>query len=67
MDVSIFPRGPLEDKAFSLSSTLSINVRRGNSLLIDENSKKILIARKGLMKFFDIKLEWLDPKLRYGG
>ena len=33
------------------------NIRRGNTLVEDQNNKKVIWARKGLKKFFDLSRE----------
>lgn len=61
-------RGPKEDEAFGLDSFLYKNLRRGNTLVEFKNKeeeKKVVIARKGLNKFFDISLESIVPETRY--
>jgi hypothetical protein len=45
-----------------------VNVRRGNTLLEIEEGKshrKIIMGRKGLTKFFDIRIEFISEDSRY--
>jgi hypothetical protein len=57
--------GPFESEIYALHPTLFRNVRRGNTFLkvydkVDPNLFKYsMIARKGLRKFFDLKLRYL--------
>ena len=57
-DISIKGRGPVEDKVYSKRHNMLQNVRRGNTVLNLTNKGKdgMIVARKGLMKFFDISL-----------
>ena len=68
-DAMLDARGPVEDKAYGMDPFLLKNIRRGNTILeIKETSegepKKYLIGRKGLNKFFDIKLQFIEPVAR---
>lgn len=57
--------GPFESQIYALHPTLFRNVRRGNTFIkvfdkVDPNLFKYsMIARKGLRKFFDLKLHYL--------
>jgi hypothetical protein len=66
------PGGYEEDKTYSLNPFLIKNVRRGNTILNfyeDKNDEdtctKAVIGRKGLNKFFDLKLEYVLRDSRY--
>ncbi|KAL4471393.1 hypothetical protein ABPG74_008286 [Tetrahymena malaccensis] len=63
-DISIKTKGDDEDKIFAESHFLHKNVRRGNTVLEVLNKEKQVeeryIVRKGLKKFFDVYLEYLD-------
>ncbi|EAR94538.1 hypothetical protein TTHERM_00052480 (macronuclear) [Tetrahymena thermophila SB210] len=63
-DISIKTKGDDEDKIFAESHFLHKNVRRGNTVLEvlnkDKQVEERYIARKGLKKFFDVYLEYLD-------
>lgn len=62
-------RGPVEDSVFALDISIMKNVRRGNTILVtqalDGKDSHFEIARKGLPKFFDLKIEYIDPETRY--
>ena len=70
-DMSLLVSGPEEDKAFLGDPHLWLNVRRGNTLLEfydpEDYSKlqKVVYARKGMNKFFDVKLEFVQASTRY--
>lgn len=63
-DISLCSKGDEEDRAFGENPFLHANIRRGNSILEVLNDEKqveeTLILRKGLKKFFDVYLEYLD-------
>jgi len=55
--------GPKEDVLYSALPSLVKNIRRGNTLLKisgDNGKVKYYIARKGLMKFFDMRLAFIS-------
>ncbi len=68
IDITLDLHGPLEDQGYSLSPFLVKNVRRGNTILEikqDEGkAPKYVIGRKGLPKFFDMRIEYIDPGTR---
>lgn len=56
-DMSLMARGYKEDEAFAIEPFLLKNIRRGNTLIEITKEGKIekeVIARKGLIKFFDL-------------
>ena len=65
LDISPLGRGPAEDKEFARDPQLLEKVRRGNTLLLLYESRlattprTVVLARRGLKKFFDLKLEYL--------
>ena len=65
VDISINGRGEKEDEIYALHPKYEKNFRRGNTYLevYDAYDSLIhtnnLIARKGLMKFYDLKQEYL--------
>lgn len=63
-DISLATKGDEEDKIFGENPFLHKNIRRGNSILeiLNEDKKVIetLVLRKGLKKFFDVYLEYLE-------
>lgn len=63
-DLMLDTKGPLEDKVYAQDPELSRNVRRGNTLLEikqEDGTFKHVIGRKGLVKFFDLAIEYVDP------
>lgn len=54
IDFSMNARGPDEDKMYVKHSFYRHNIRRGNTLVWNNDEKKAYWGRKGLMKFFDI-------------
>jgi len=67
-DLKLNVRGYAEDQTYSIEPFLVKNIRRGNTLIeISEGGmiKKEVIGRKGLIKFFDLKYEFVDPRTRY--
>lgn len=54
IDFSLNARGFEEDKMYVKHPFYRANVRRGNTLIWDNDEKKAYWGRKGLMKFFDI-------------
>ncbi len=67
IDFQLDARGPMEDEFYSLDPFLVKNVRRGNTILqVQEDGKesKYLMGRKGLPKFFDMRVEYIDAVTR---
>jgi hypothetical protein len=67
-DIAINARGPTEDETFAINPTLSKNIRRGNTIieiLKEGQVEKTVIGRKGLTKFFDLRIEYVQPDSRY--
>ena len=64
-DVSLNARGPGEDKMYANNPKLSKNIRRGNTFMkiYDKYDhtlfKSVQVARKGLMKFYEMKQEYI--------
>lgn len=54
----------MEDQAYSLSPFFVKNVRRGNTVLELKREKRFLMGRKGLNKFFDMSIEYIEPATR---
>jgi hypothetical protein len=66
-DAVLDVRGPGEDSAYSVSPFLIKNIRRGNTLIeVNDGSETTTeyIGRKGLIKFFDMATEFIEPGLR---
>lgn len=63
-DLSLMPKGMDEDMAFSLDPELLKNIRRGNTIIMIGEEQQ-LIGRKGLNKFFDLYIEYVQPETRY--
>lgn len=63
-DISLTNKGDDEDKVFGENPFLYKNLRRGNTVMeiLDEDKrvKKTVLLRKGLKKFFDVYLEYLE-------
>ena len=70
-DLSLVTKASAEDEAFARNPELWLNFRRGNTLLelYDQQDfdklKQIVIARKGLNKFFDLKYGFVSKEARY--
>ena len=68
IDFQLDARGPMEDQFYGLDPLLVKNVRRGNTILEvktgDGQTLKYLMGRKGLPKFFDMRVEFIDKATR---
>ena len=68
-DITLSVHGHLEDDAYSLSPFLVKNIRRGNTIIevTQEPGQppKYFMGRKGLPKFFDMRVEYIDAETRY--
>lgn len=68
-DITLSVHGHLEDDAYSLSPFLVKNIRRGNTIIEVKEEEgvppKYYMGRKGLPKFFDMKVEYIDAETRY--
>lgn len=70
-DLSLKVKARDEDEAFARNPELWLNFRRGNTLFelydpIDYNKlTDIVVGRKGLNKFFDIKHDFISREARY--
>ena len=65
MKLDVF--GPKEDMYYSAFPSLVKNIRRGNTLIKifnEDGTKKNYIGRKGLMKFFDMRLSFVSKQER---
>lgn len=62
IDLKLDTYGPNEDLFYSTFPSLVKNIRRGNTLLKvhDDDKAKYYIGRKGLMKFFDLRLGFVS-------
>ncbi|CDW91204.1 UNKNOWN [Stylonychia lemnae] len=81
VDFKLNKRGPSEDETYALDVFLVKNIRRGNTVIeqiernvtVNVDGKEIedikvlkrCMGRKGLTKFFDLQIDFLDPKTRY--
>jgi len=63
-DIQLNAHGPMEDQAYSLSPFFVKNVRRGNTVLELKREKRFVMGRKGLNKFFDMSIEYIEPATR---
>jgi len=68
IDLKLDVFGPKEDLYYSTFPFLIQNVRRGNTLIKvfneEESTTKYYIGRKGLMKFFDMRLDFISKQER---
>ena len=70
-DLSLIVKGPDEDQVFAKDPYLWTNFRRGNTLveIYDPSDYTKLIkqtvGRKGLNKFFDVKIDYISKEKRY--
>ena len=67
-DLKLDVFGPKEDMFYSTFPVLVKNIRRGNTIITktdpDTNEKSHYIGRKGLMKFFDMRLNFVSKNDR---
>jgi hypothetical protein len=63
-DVGIKAKGPMEDQAYLKNPKIQNNIRRGNTI-IEGVDGSLVIARKGLTKFYDIKREFIQADYRH--
>mmetsp|Transcript_25955 Transcript_25955/g.39768 ORF Transcript_25955/g.39768 Transcript_25955/m.39768 type:complete len:133 (+) Transcript_25955:249-647(+) len=61
-DLKLDVYGPKEDLYYSTFPSLIKNVRRGNTVL--RKGGKTVVGRKGLMKFFDLRLAYVSKEER---
>ena len=61
-DIQLNTRGPQEDQAYGLDPFLVKNIRRGNTVL--QVDGKNVMGRKGLNKFFDMRIEFIEEATR---
>lgn len=54
IDFSLAARGPQEDEVYAKQPFYRNNVRRGNTVIVNQQQKEVYWGRRGLMKFFDI-------------
>jgi hypothetical protein len=54
IDFSLAARGPQEDEVYSTQGFYRNNIRRGNTIVVNKDTKEVFWGRKGLIKFFDI-------------
>ena len=67
LDLKLDVFGVFEDDWYSNLPILVKNVRRGNTIIKkihDDKSFSFSIGRKGLMKFFDMRLQYVNKKER---
>lgn len=66
-DISLKTKGHDEDVTYAFNPILEKNIRRGNTIIevFDKHNYEVLrgtyMVRRGLMKFFDLKLDYLNP------
>lgn len=64
IDLKLNVQGPKEDQYYGALPHLVKNIRRGNTLIVKDG--KHLIGRKGLMKFFDMRMSYIQKEQRHG-
>ena len=68
IDVKLDVFGPKEDLYYSTFPHLIKNVRRGNTIIKitsdDDELPQYAMGRKGLMKFFDMRLQFISKEER---
>lgn len=64
-DLSLNSKGMDEDEEYAYNEDLREMIRRGNTILYDESDGYTCYCRKGLKKFFDISMDWLDDNKKY--
>ena len=60
--------GPFEDQVYSAFPLLVKNIRRGNTIIKYQEKNgntHFTFGRKGLEKFFDMRIEYIDSQSRY--
>ncbi|CAD8108582.1 unnamed protein product [Paramecium primaurelia] len=60
-DISLHKKGPMEDKLYLKNPFFLMNVRRGNSILVHNDS--INICRRGMRKFYDLERKYIDYEM----
>ena len=60
IDIKLDAAGPKEDMFYSSFPVLVNNVRRGNTLIRNIETNQLNFARKGLCKFFDLRLGYVS-------
>ena len=68
IDLKLDVMGPKEDKYYGALPYLVKNIRRGNTLIRMQKGKQhsFILGRKGLMKFFDMHMEYIQKEHRDG-
>ena len=69
IDLKLDVFGPREDDYYAASTSLVKNIRRGNSIIKvhdGKGGKKFFMGRKGMMKFFDLRLDFISKQERHG-
>mmetsp|Transcript_18972 Transcript_18972/g.32412 ORF Transcript_18972/g.32412 Transcript_18972/m.32412 type:complete len:195 (+) Transcript_18972:68-652(+) len=62
IDLKLNVFGPQEDDFYAVEPKLIKNVRRGNTVLVKDG--KHIMGRKGLLKFFDLRMAFVDKAER---
>lgn len=63
VDLKLNVQGPKEDQYYGALPYLVKNIRRGNTLIVKDD--KHLLGRKGLMKFFDMRMSYIGKEQRH--
>jgi hypothetical protein len=67
IDVKLDVYGPNEDMFYSTFPNLVKNIRRGNTIIKrynEDKTHKFVMGRRGLMKFFDLRLPFVSKEER---
>lgn len=69
IDLKLDVMGPKEDEYYGALPYLVKNIRRGNTLIHaqdkDTGEHQYLLGRKGLMKFFDMRMSYIEKSERH--
>jgi hypothetical protein len=61
-DIGMKAHGPQEDKAYQFNPWIQKNVRRGNTMVETNEDGRLIMVRKGLFKFYDVKIDFIHDK-----
>jgi hypothetical protein len=61
-DIGMKAHGPQEDKAYQFNPWIQKNVQRGNTMVETNEDGRLIMVRKGLFKFYDVKIDFINDK-----
>lgn len=64
VDLKVDGAGPKEDQLYAAFPSLLRNIRRGNTFLKYQHNHDFILARRGLVKFFDLRLAYVSKDTR---